>query len=1368
MPETYTCAKCGKVAKTKQALERHAAYHEDDRPFSCEVCLQRFKNSDDRGKHYRRLKRDGKFEFACKVCHKHFKSPDLLSKHLEILGCLLKHAKPVDGGDITSEASAERDGQSGHEKSKKEEEILVLDNDIKCSCKVCEMKFVGTDNLKNHYKTEHGDSKRQVCIQCGQTLSSKDSLARHYSIFHQNEYPFQCDLCDQKFKIKESLCRHVKFVHKDGGYPCEICQRVFTQPVNLKKHMAMHSSAKEFSCSICGREFRWKQALQKHMILHGNASLSKAHNSIQQIHREQTDHTVEKTENSNVIFDSAKTPGDDLQRPSVSVDSSIGQSNKYHNQNSCSGTLPMNRQHRKMTKTLDNLAVKQPQFELSRETGKQVFSEQFKSSVTQNQISDINDHLKESENLLEPVRSNSALNDLANIITSFAATGNKANLDNQTESGETAGGTISHKVHDTQLFISQAPALNYAQQNVLNDDSMEDCVSDDDETDEMEIGVVSEAKDTISSYQNVISNSTVGIKHKMSFPKQNFDVQLNWKKARMYGREVSQPIGKVSLPLSDSYGSEGVEQVTYNEKAFEKTCKHITGENRSSQNVDINKETENKQHRTRKEYESFAVEKDIPSEWDQVSEASSSVSNGQKDLSNMEDILAKEKEKIYTSVPTREDSNAPRYVFKPSSLPEILGDKSKESTTLERYGSPGEAINRKAEIKDIMEAAATTPKRTNNPFLIPYSAVNSSGSGEASCDDTRSKSTCKIVHSDKIGKPVPQIQGLYKFSLVKHMLSLKNEENFDKNIFRNPLYSSQADIKDLTNLVERHRVENGSNLYDLSARQICPFQWLGVKVNKNKDDNLSDSEGLSSPVNDLDCMTPDSGKNDDIDIELNDDDSKSSNICGSENGLNRQKDWSLSKHSNCSGVNPSDNRLFTRNANLNKNKKELDNDSSDSSDENLEPDFVSSPHRSPLRSAMPIRGFQIMKDLVKSSKYALVSKESNMTHSFSVLRNPFEVSDVDISRCSVKSKETNQLPSAQTVSLVSQCLSNEIHELERTPDLYTGKPIYSKKEMDLQSQNVLAMGKNLKIMTSEEITQDKKSSPHYKRYETGNGFLSNLDFDSVASPPTSKHSAISSSNKTWSLKSSRSSDNEIETEIAGKIKLTSKFSAGNYGSNTYPVPLSFTQSRHVTSLVTKTSDDVLPENIAQGLNDVLCSSLQNDLDLVSKIPGASIVSRTRHESTQVCDQNTAAGAGFDQSRTVEYSVSGIKSDACHYSVPGISKNRYTNNGTESVGALNLVNRACEQQSLSFSGSYCPTKASSLSGSTKTWCRSMPSSYGYGTSSVEKYGANAYGQKGVGDNIMPSKSDVSVLDLLKFQGDKVKEFEPLDKFFDSCI
>lgn len=279
MPDTYTCAKCGKVAKTKQALERHAAYHEDERPFSCEVCQQRFKNSDDRGKHYRRLKRDGKFEIACTMCHKHFKSQDLLNKHVEMLGCKLgKVEKISDDTQSLSQDTIKSESFKSDSFDDASRSNFPVDEDslpgagVTCSCKICETEFTGTLSLKRHYRDVHRDTKRQVCIQCGQTLSSKDSLARHFSIFHQTTFPYHCESCGQKFKIKESLCRHVKFVHQDGGYMCRECNRVFSQPVNLKKHMAVHSKQKEFKCTTCGREFRWKQALQKHEMLHESRS----------------------------------------------------------------------------------------------------------------------------------------------------------------------------------------------------------------------------------------------------------------------------------------------------------------------------------------------------------------------------------------------------------------------------------------------------------------------------------------------------------------------------------------------------------------------------------------------------------------------------------------------------------------------------------------------------------------------------------------------------------------------------------------------------------------------------------------------------------------------------------------------------------------------------------------------------------------------------------------------------------------------------------------------------------------------------------------------------------------------------------------
>ncbi|XP_060554187.1 zinc finger protein 93-like [Ruditapes philippinarum] len=310
MPDNFICGKCGKVAKTKQALERHAAYHEDDRPFSCEVCLQRFKNSDDRGKHYRRLKRDGKFNIACTVCHKHFKTDDILRKHIEMLGC---NVAAVDGTVTSKSEPTGHNIQEGSAITLKEE--YVIGDCIACTCKVCENVFSSTSSLKKHYKEVHNDNKRQVCIQCGQTLSSKDSLARHFSIFHQSSFPYACDLCDQKFKIKESLCRHVKFVHQDGGYQCHECHRVFSQPVNLRKHSAVHTTQKQFTCKSCGREFRWKQAMQKHELLHDPQGLSSKEDK--------------KVNSSNCIKEDLNGPGERIGETHIDLEDDETLDNSY-------------------------------------------------------------------------------------------------------------------------------------------------------------------------------------------------------------------------------------------------------------------------------------------------------------------------------------------------------------------------------------------------------------------------------------------------------------------------------------------------------------------------------------------------------------------------------------------------------------------------------------------------------------------------------------------------------------------------------------------------------------------------------------------------------------------------------------------------------------------------------------------------------------------------------------------------------------------------------------------------------------------------------------------------------------------------------
>ena len=91
-----------------------------------------------------------------------------------------------------------------------------------------------------------------------------------------------------------------------------------------------------------------------------------------------------------------------------------------------------------------------------------------------------------------------------------------------------------------------------------------------------------------------------------------------------------------------------------------------------------------------------------------------------------------------------------------------------------------------------------------------------------------------------------------KFSLIKHMLSLQNEEHFDKSLFENPLYYRVAEIQDFKKLAAMHRISDdvNSEQYDLSAKQNIPLHWLclstGKKVERNETKRVEDSNMLEN------------------------------------------------------------------------------------------------------------------------------------------------------------------------------------------------------------------------------------------------------------------------------------------------------------------------------------------------------------------------------------------------------------------------------------------------------------------------------------------------------------------------------------------
>lgn len=774
MPENYVCGKCGKVAKTKQALERHAAYHEDERPFSCEVCLQRFKNSDDRGKHYRRLKKDGKFNIACTVCHKHFKTDEILQKHMEMLGCNAAASVPDTTHSVATSGSSCDDGSASRDKGRDSPGV-----GISCTCKICEAEFTSAKSLKKHYKEVHNDTKRQVCIQCGQTLSSKDSLARHFSIFHQTSFPFSCDLCNQKFKIKESLCRHIKFVHQDGGYQCPECSRVFTQPVNLKKHQAVHSTQKEFSCKVCGREFRWKQALQKHELLHGTQDKS-----------------------SNINEDVMDEGIDDLEVDFVDAESSEGRKSDFNNMNDRT--------------IVEDVTDKDIGRKIREETERDIGIKLNYIDTSEEKRSDST--LMEKQSYVGGLKALSVTTEKCSHTPSFL---NGGETDSCSGRQDFCHSYPKKKVHDEYDFEEEI-------ENSLQ--GRYDYTS-------------------IRKKQAPVPKRTLN---------DNPDLKTDKKKKMKMTKDLFVQDENLSHVLESNDKFETGDSLCQNESFS--SCNG----NPESEILSSKLETVNTEHT---DAHTCNTDNDIPS-----GEKSMEPEKLEEQFDS-ESEIHKLKFSSLTSCPTSKTLDAPKLVFKPSSIQNLMA-RSDASQTENRKDSVEKnngsvPVNSRKPLFVFPVTSGALHTKLHNPFIIQRSTLDAvvpcsshSISSVNKADKTvaissEEKSTSVIA---KRGHNVPT----GKFSLVKHMLSLQNEENFDKAMFENPLYSKPADIKDFELMVERHKVvdksSNNSIQYDLSAKHNIPIHWLGMSIAKRKpvDKKYSDKGKHTNEVEVLQKMHQDS------------------------------------------------------------------------------------------------------------------------------------------------------------------------------------------------------------------------------------------------------------------------------------------------------------------------------------------------------------------------------------------------------------------------------------------------------------------------------------------------------------------------------
>ncbi|XP_078448840.1 uncharacterized protein LOC144717283 isoform X1 [Lampetra planeri] len=141
---------------------------EDNKPFRCSVCAQRFSQRGNLKTHLRT--HTGERPYRCATCGQAFSQ----SAHLK-----------------------------SHQRTHTGEKPF--------RCKVCGQSFSHSGNLKAHQRTHTGE-KPYRCSMCGQNFSYYCSLKRH-QYMHTGEKPFQCSECNRAFLDLSSLKSHLN-VHR--------------------------------------------------------------------------------------------------------------------------------------------------------------------------------------------------------------------------------------------------------------------------------------------------------------------------------------------------------------------------------------------------------------------------------------------------------------------------------------------------------------------------------------------------------------------------------------------------------------------------------------------------------------------------------------------------------------------------------------------------------------------------------------------------------------------------------------------------------------------------------------------------------------------------------------------------------------------------------------------------------------------------------------------------------------------------------------------------------------------------------------------------------------------------------------------------
>ncbi|XP_077285964.1 uncharacterized protein LOC143911097 [Arctopsyche grandis] len=226
-PPKVRC-ECGYILKSKTAIYRHVANHNDPASFSCDQCSRITKTKTALEKHMmRHLPKENQI-YACLNCPKICSSKENLKSHERV--------------------------------------HFPLPERYKYPCGICGNKFTTKSAVLGHIRAVHEKLKRFVCDICGFTCSTGGELVQHRAI-HSDEKLFQCSICSKRFKTSSNLKAHSD-THATTSYPCGVCGKVLNSRRTLRKHFLVHEDLCKHVCTYCNKAFKRRQTLKVHLTIH--------------------------------------------------------------------------------------------------------------------------------------------------------------------------------------------------------------------------------------------------------------------------------------------------------------------------------------------------------------------------------------------------------------------------------------------------------------------------------------------------------------------------------------------------------------------------------------------------------------------------------------------------------------------------------------------------------------------------------------------------------------------------------------------------------------------------------------------------------------------------------------------------------------------------------------------------------------------------------------------------------------------------------------------------------------------------------------------------------------------------------------------